>query len=765
MPISSRVLATLGADETGNFSVPLDQDAVEGEFLTASVFTSYSANGKDVTMPGWTLLGSALTAGDAFSPNGYLFFKTASAAEPSAYDVNTNVTTADNMNVVIAAHTEVDLADPFAADPVWDTSGQGSGTAPSVTPDGAPSRAFWAAANQAFTSPPTQDFDWTGATQLVDSLSVWCFAGWAYQDRTDTTATGTRAWTIPSYGGNTPARTVAFALREATVPTGPEYTDRLNENFTAASQSSTYHIYAQDVDPGVDNGLVMYFHGDGGYEFDQENDFPSDFYAIPGPLGVAEQGRSRNMITVVPRTPDADDTWWTDGANTADYAKALYDFIVTEYGIDTTNVWLVGYSGGAQLITQFLLPEYPAMCSGGAAVMFGGGGEPVTTPGAFSSGLKADFPMVWVTGDQDLAANSPGEGYDGYLESQYGATWYETEGFTVYREFPVNVDHTDLEYRFGPTLGYYMERISWGTVAPTTEYTFDSAAETTSGDWIRVTGTPTPYQGAGALQSLNPNQPGTSDATLAVPEGALGMRFRYRVNTEEYGDLFWVAVDGDFQPMGSGQSPYGWSESAPYDVSGAQDVTFRFVRDSSGGQGSANGDPGNRVTVDSVIFEFPYSGPEPVEVSVVEDFEDDVYNISFTGDWARSTTQAHGGSYSLKAATITHNEESAIVITLPDNAQTIQFWWKVSSENNYDYFAFGIDENDELFARSGDQGWSQSIVYDVTTAETVTFRYYKDTAASGGSDTAWIDDIELIVLEYPATGTEPGRMLLANIGM
>lgn len=123
-----------------------------------------------------------------------------------------------------------------------------------------------------------------------------------------------------------------------------------------------------------------------------------------------------------------------------------------------------------------------------------------------------------------------------------------------------------------------------------------------------------------------------------------------------------------------------------------------------------------------------------------EDFEDASLNIAVSGTWARSTQSAHSGTWSLRSATITHSQTTDAVVTVPTGAKTVQFWYRVSSEADFDFFRFFID-GVQKFEASGITGWVQSAEYDVSTASTLTFRYLKDSTASEGEDAAYIDDV------------------------
>lgn len=114
--------------------------------------------------------------------------------------------------------------------------------------------------------------------------------------------------------------------------------------------------------------------------------------------------------------------------------------------------------------------------------------------------------------------------------------------------------------------------------------------------------------------------------------------------------------------------------------------------------------------------------------------------IQSSAAWARTTAQAHTGSWSLQSGTITHNQVSDAVVTLPAGTASTQFWYRVDVEDNVDYFQV-FKDGTFVFQVEGFQDWTQSAVIDLTGNTTLTFRYYRNNAGSGGSDAAWVDDL------------------------
>lgn len=267
-------------------------------------------------------------------------------------------------------------------------------------------------------------------------------------------------------------------------------TDQTNLTYTSSSGvSSQYHVYAANVAQPA--GLLLQFHGDGAYEFKN----PTSSYSLGGTNGIVAQARKRGYITVPVLSPDKQGsiTWWESGSANADYVRDLVAHLKGAYSVRADDIWLVGYSGGAQFITQFLLPRYPSLVSGGGSVVFGGGGAPRVTAGTFASGMVANFPMHWYTGAADTGAS---DGYDALSYAKAGEAWYANRGFRTSHEYPAGVAH-DLSGRFGGVVAAVLDanRSATPSVTPTPTSTSprpSASATTTTARPTSATPTPSP---------------------------------------------------------------------------------------------------------------------------------------------------------------------------------------------------------------------------------------------------------------------------------
>lgn len=138
---------------------------------------------------------------------------------------------------------------------------------------------------------------------------------------------------------------------------------------------------------------------------------------------------------------------------------------------------------------------------------------------------------------------------------------------------------------------------------------------------------------------------------------------------------------------------------------------------------------------------------------IMEDFETGDFSAfpwAFEGDqeWKTTNTAPYEGTYSAQSKDITHNQKSTIKINANNSSpQTISFYYKVSSEKNYDFLKFYIDDT-EQDKWSGTIPWTQQTYTLEAGNHVLKWEYSKDNMIDSGEDCAWLDNIIM-----PAVGS------------
>lgn len=132
----------------------------------------------------------------------------------------------------------------------------------------------------------------------------------------------------------------------------------------------------------------------------------------------------------------------------------------------------------------------------------------------------------------------------------------------------------------------------------------------------------------------------------------------------------------------------------------------------------------------------------------VEDFEMGVIDPAMwtnnaTYPWTICNDQPYEGQYCVKSGTIGNSQETALSLTYEvGENDSIGFFYKVSSETNYDKLYFYID-NVEKSNWSGNVSWTKAQYPVLAGTHTFTWKYKKDSSVASGSDCAWIDFVLL----------------------
>ncbi|MCD4769598.1 MAG: T9SS type A sorting domain-containing protein [Bacteroidales bacterium] len=139
--------------------------------------------------------------------------------------------------------------------------------------------------------------------------------------------------------------------------------------------------------------------------------------------------------------------------------------------------------------------------------------------------------------------------------------------------------------------------------------------------------------------------------------------------------------------------------------------------------------------------------------NTTEDFELQEFTTfpwSNSGDhpWVIDNSLPYSNQYSAHSSYITHSEKSilSMYLNLPED-DTLEFWYKVSSENNFDWFSFYSDSV-QYERASGETDWQQAIIPLNPGVHYLEWVYAKDASVNFGDDRAWIDLVKFPLLSF-----------------
>ncbi|MBN2790852.1 MAG: T9SS type A sorting domain-containing protein [Candidatus Delongbacteria bacterium] len=128
----------------------------------------------------------------------------------------------------------------------------------------------------------------------------------------------------------------------------------------------------------------------------------------------------------------------------------------------------------------------------------------------------------------------------------------------------------------------------------------------------------------------------------------------------------------------------------------------------------------------------------------IENFETGDFNkfpwkFSGTKNWIITTSSPYEGSNCIRSADINGNQSAETYLNMDYPSDGfIYFWYKVSSEGNYDFFKFYIDGIEKTRV-SGSSTWIYATYPVSAGSHTFKWRYDKDISGDSGSDCAWVD--------------------------
>ncbi len=171
---------------------------------------------------------------------------------------------------------------------------------------------------------------------------------------------------------------------------------------------------------------------------------------------------------------------------------------------------------------------------------------------------------------------------------------------------------------------------------------------------------------------------------------------------------------------------------------------------------------GTTINMTAMVFSGMYSAMQTYTMNVgqvMEGFEGGFggYDWVFAnGNWT-TVPGSYNGTTAARSATISHNQNTSMSVTMVSQAAgNISFWKKVSSEQNYDYLKFYINNTLKNQWSGTNDVWSQ-LTYPVNAGtNTYKWEYVKDSMVSSGDDCAWIDDII-----FPSTGGTTGAPMIS----
>jgi len=120
------------------------------------------------------------------------------------------------------------------------------------------------------------------------------------------------------------------------------------------------------------------------------------------------------------------------------------------------------------------------------------------------------------------------------------------------------------------------------------------------------------------------------------------------------------------------------------------------------------------------------------------------YLTWYTGSnypWFVETTYTHDGAHAVQSGPLSDEQQSRIYTTAAGGPGTLTFWWRVSSETNFDFLSFYIDNQLQERISGTNSPWI-NCTYSITNgSHEIKWVYSKDESVSVGVDAGWLDEV------------------------
>ena len=236
------------------------------------------------------------------------------------------------------------------------------------------------------------------------------------------------------------------------------------------------------------------------------------------------------------------------------------------------------------------------------------------------------------------------------------------------------------------------------------------------------------HDGVDAAQSglITHDQQSITEILVA---GAGTLTFWWKVSSEAGYDVLRFFMDGVEQPGIPGISgEVDWQQKTFAVPAGVHYLTWTYAKDSSQ---SAGADAG---WLDQVVFTPSLS--QALDTPML------TWATSGNANWAGQVQTTHDGVDAAQSGLITHTQQTTTEISVA-GAGALSFWWKVSSEGNFDFLRFYLDgvEQAGIVGISGEVDWQQKTLTVPAGIHTLRWTYSKDGSNNAGADAAWLDQV------------------------
>jgi len=124
--------------------------------------------------------------------------------------------------------------------------------------------------------------------------------------------------------------------------------------------------------------------------------------------------------------------------------------------------------------------------------------------------------------------------------------------------------------------------------------------------------------------------------------------------------------------------------------------------------------------------------------------------------WFPQIRVTHDGDAAAQSGLVGNSQQS-VLQTTATGPGSLTFWWKVSSEEGFDFLMFNLDSQSPVQPISGEVSWQQVTIAVPAGLHTFKWTYQKDASVSDGQDAGWVDQVVFtaapVITQQPVSQT------------
>ena len=157
--------------------------------------------------------------------------------------------------------------------------------------------------------------------------------------------------------------------------------------------------------------------------------------------------------------------------------------------------------------------------------------------------------------------------------------------------------------------------------------------------------------------------------------------------------------------------------------------------------------------------------PQPLDGPVFPDTNLTSWVTGGEAPWFGEAGVSEAGSSAAQSGSIANNGDSWLQAAVAGPGR-LTFWWKVSSETNYDFLTFHLDSNEQARI-SGEVDWQMQVYGLSPGLHTILWDYSKDVDTSRGMDAGWVAQVSFVPVSWlqpaGASVSSPFRLTLYGV--